>query len=199
MPLNKALSGSLNIFAESLTMQSISLGIGSRLKHPDFGEGVVVQVRPDTYSITFMQHGMREISRQYEHFEIIDANDADNDLVSLFDIQESLVNIIRKFSDIQEQVELAGKWAGGTLVIKPADSSLKPKEIPIDMFFNKIVMLRDRLRVLEQHINANKKLAEDEKVDLQQYITRCYGSLTTFNVLFKYTTDHFVGEKGSRE
>ena len=114
MPLNKALSGSLNIFAERLTMQSISLGIGSRLKHPDFGEGVVVQVRPDTYSITFMQHGMREISRQYEHFEIIDANDADNDLVSLFDIQESLVNIIRKFSDIQEHVDLAGKWAGGT-------------------------------------------------------------------------------------
>jgi len=180
-------------------MQSISLGIGSRLRHPDFGEGVVVQVRPDTYSITFMQHGMREISRLYEQFEIIDANDADNDLVSLFDIQESLVNIIRKFSDVQERVELAGKWAGGTLVIKPADSSLKPKEIPIDIFFSKIVMLRDRLRVLEQHINASKKLAEDEKVDLQQYITRCYGSLTTFNVLFKYTTDHFIGEKGSRE
>ena len=180
-------------------MQNISLGIGSRLRHPDFGDGVIVQVRPETYTITFMEHGMREISRLYDKFEIIDANDADNDLVSLFDVQETLVRIIQKFSDVQEHVDLAGKWTGGTLVLKPADASLKGKEIPLDVFFNKIVMLRDRLRVLEQHINANKKLTEDEKVDLQQYITRCYGSLTTFNVLFKYTTDHFIGEKGSRE
>ena len=85
------------------------------------------------------------------------------------------------------------------IILKPGDTSLKSKEIPIDVFFNKIVMLRDRLRVLEQHINSNKKLSEEDKVNLQQYITRCYGSLTTFNVLFKYTTDNFVGDKGSKE
>ena len=180
-------------------MQHLSLGIGSRLRHPDHGEGVIVQVRPETYTITFMQHGMREIARTYEQFEIIDANDPDTDLISLFDVQESLVKVLQRFSDVQERVELGGRWTGGTLLLRPADASLKPKEVPIDAFFQKIVMLRDRLRVLEQHINANKKLTEEEKVDLQQYITRCYGSLTTFNVLFKYTTDHFVGEKGSRE
>ena len=180
-------------------MQNIALGIGTRLRHPDHGEGVIVQVRPETYTITFMKHGMREIDKQYDQFEIIDANDADNDLVSLFDVQESLVKILQKYSDIQERVEIGGRWVGGTLSLKPADASLKPKEVPIEAFFSKIVMLRDRLRVLEQHINANKKLTEDEKIDLQQYITRCYGSLTTFNVLFKYTTDHFVGEKGSRD
>ena len=76
---------------------------------------------------------------------------------------------------------------------------LKPKEIPIDDFFHKIVMLRDRLRVLEQNINSNKKLSDEEKVNIQQYITRCYGSLTTFNVLFKNKEQWFVGEKGSKE
>lgn len=83
--------------------------------------------------------------------------------------------------------------------MKPGDTSLKSKEVPIDVFFNKIVMLRDRLRVLEQRINSHDKLTEDDKVNIQQYITRCYGSLTTFNVLFKYSTDYFVGEKGSKD
>ena len=146
-----------------------------------------------------MLHGMREIERTFDQFEIIDPNDADNDLVSLADIEVLLVNVIRKYSDLQEKVEIGNKWTGGTLTLKPGDSSLKSKEVPIDVFFNKIVMLRDRLRVLEQHINSNKKLTEEDKVNLQQYITRCYGSLTTFNVLFKYTTDQFVGDKGGKD
>ena len=120
-------------------------------------------------------------------------------MVSLSDIEILLINIIKKYSDLQERVELGNRWSGGTVVLKPGDTSLKPKEIPIDVFFQKVVMLRDRLRVLEQHINANKKLSDEEKLNLQQYITRCYGSLTTFNVLFKYSTDQFVGEKGSKD
>ena len=183
----------------SVFMQKISLGIGSRVRHPQFGDGVVVQIKPEEYIITFMQHGMREIERTFDKLEIIDENDADNDLVSLSDIEVLLVNVLRKYSDIQERVEMGNKWIGGTLILKPADNSLKSKDIPIDAFFGKIVMLRDRLRVLEQHINSNKKLTEEDKVNLQQYITRCYGSLTTFNVLFKYSTDQFVGEKGSKE
>jgi len=180
-------------------MASISLGIGSRVKHPQFGVGVVVQIKPEEYLITFIEHGMREVERTFDQLEIIDANDADNDLVSLADIEVLLVNVIRKYSDIQETVEIGNKWTGGTMILQPGDDSLKPKEIPIDVFFKKIIMLRDRLRVLEQHINANNKLTEADKVNLQQYVTRCYGSLTTFNVLFKYTTDNFVGEKGSKD
>lgn len=175
----------------------ISLGIGSRVRHPEYGEGVVIQVKPEDYMITFMQHGMREIERTYQGLEVIDANDMDNDLVSLADIEVLLVNIIRKYSDIQERVEIGNKWTGGKIVLQPGDTSLKPKEVPIDVFFNKIVMLRDRLRVLEQRINASEKLTEEDKVNMQQYVTRCYGSLTTFNVLFKYQTDGFVGEKTS--
>jgi hypothetical protein len=85
------------------------------------------------------------------------------------------------------------------MLLQPFDKSLKPKEIPVEDFFHKIVMLRDRLRVLEQNINSHKKLADEEKVNLQQYITRCYGSLTTFNVLFRYKEDYFVGDKAGKD
>jgi hypothetical protein len=94
-------------------------------------------------------------------------------------------------------VSLAPKWEGGTLLLKPHDPQLQPKEIPLDQLFHKVVMVRDRLRVLEQKINAHEKLTDAEKVDLQTYVTRCYGSLTTFNVLFRDEKDRFVGEKGT--
>ena len=93
-------------------------------------------------------------------------------------------------------IGLGARWQGGDLVMKPADAGQTAKTIPIETFFHKIVMVRDRLRVMEAQINNNKKLTDAEKVDLQQYITRIYGSLTTFNILFKDKTDHFVGQKG---
>ena len=169
-------------------MSHISLGIGSRVRHPQFGEGVIIQIKPDDYMVTFMQHGMREIERTYDKFEIIDANDADNDLVSLADIEVLLVNTLRKYSDLQERVEMGQKWTGGTMILKPGDSSLKSKEVPIETFFSKIVMLRDRLRVLEQRVNSHEKLTDEDKVNMQQYITRCYGSLTTFHSMTNHWT-----------
>jgi hypothetical protein len=92
-------------------------------------------------------------------------------------------------------VRLAPRWEGGTVVLKPGDAATQSKEIPLDSLLHKIVMIRDRLRVLEQRINAHEKLSDAEKVEMQQYITRCYGSLTTFNVLFREEDDRFVGEK----
>jgi hypothetical protein len=92
-------------------------------------------------------------------------------------------------------VPLAPKWEGGSMVLKPRDPSLQAKEIPLEQLFHKIVMVRDRLRVLEQKINAHEKLSDVEKVEMQQYVTRCYGTLTTFNVLFREERDKFVGEK----
>jgi hypothetical protein len=92
-------------------------------------------------------------------------------------------------------VPLAPKWAEGTMILKPKDPALQPKEVSLEYFFHKVVMVRDRLRVLEQKINANPKLTDVEKVEMQQYVTRCYGTLTTFNVLFREEKDKFVGEK----
>jgi hypothetical protein len=93
---------------------------------------------------------------------------------------------------------LATRWQRGTLFMQPADSSLQPKEIPLETFFHKIVMIRNNLRVLEQKVNASDKLSEADKFDLQQYITRCYGSLTTFNILFKDKDDQFRTSAGER-
>src|SRR4051812_38202569 len=101
--------------------------------------------------------------------------------------------------DSDEPVELGGRWEGGKVEIWPRDPALGAKEIPIDVFFHKIVMVRDRLRVLEQQINGHDKLSDEEKVHLQQYITRCYGSLTTFNVLFRRKEDGFAGSGGGKD
>ncbi|MBA3986345.1 MAG: hypothetical protein H0X63_07205, partial [Flavobacteriales bacterium] len=153
------------------------LGIGSRINHPSHGKGVVTNVSSKMYWVTFLEKGLETIPVN-DNFEIIEAVEGEVDTVSYSEIEESLVEILKRWSDVSEVVPLADKWRGGTMVLQPKDKSLSSKDIPVDTFFHKIVMLRDRLRVMEQKINANKSLEEDEKIDLQQYITRCYGSLT---------------------
>jgi hypothetical protein len=140
-----------------------------------------------------MVYGIKHVGKEYDGWEIIEAIEAE-DAISFSAAEKSLIKILRTFSDVTEKVELGDKWDNGVMILRPADSSLKEKEIPIDTFFHKIVMVRDRLRVMEQRINSSK-LTDEEKVNLQQYITRIYGSLTTFNVLFKYKEDHFKGER----
>lgn len=174
------------------------LGIGSRVKHPEYGAGVVIQVKSKSYQITFMEYGNREISKSYEGLEIIDLLEPADDLVSFEMIEMTLIRILRSFSDIQEVVTIADKWKGGTLILKPGNSELKPYEMPIATFFNKIIMIRDRLRVMEQKINSSE-LSDEEKIALQQYITRCYGSLTSFNILFRSKAEGFVGESGKKD
>ncbi len=171
------------------------LGIGSRVKHPQMGKGVVVQVRSDAYEIGFIEYGVRLIKRDYEGLEVIEAVETPEDFVSYEDIEKSLIRVLTRFSDVQQTVPLGQKWTGGKVVLYPGDKSLKEKEIPMDQFFHKVVMIRDRVRVMEQKINASN-LTDEEKVDLEQYITRIYGSLTTFNVLFKNKEDQFIGDKG---
>ena len=170
------------------------LGIGSRIDHSDYGKGVVTNVTSRHYWVTFIDRGLETIDLDSE-FEVIERAGADDvDSVSLFDVESSLVEILKKWSDASEVVPIGDKWKGGNLILEPGDTALQSKEIPIDTFFHKIVMVRDRLRVMEQKINSSN-LDEQEKIDLQQYITRIYGSLTTFNVLFKIKEQQFTGQR----
>ena len=175
------------------------LGVGTRLQHTQYGPGVIVGVKYAVYIISFIHHGIKEIDKTDEKLEEIIAENVTAEVETVSAVERSLLKILRQWSDVNELVPLGEKWIGGTMLLQAADKTLKPKEIPIDDFFHKIVMLRDRLRVLEQNINSNKKITDEEKVNIQQYITRCYGSLTTFNVLFKNKEHWFVGEKGGKE
>lgn len=179
--------------------EQLTLGIGTRLQHTQYGPGVIVGVRYATYLISFIHHGIKEIDKTDTHLDEIIAENVTAEVETVSAVEKSLLKILRQWSDVSELVPLGEKWIGGTMLLQTADKTLKPKEIPIDDFFHKIVMLRDRLRVLEQNINSNKKLSDEEKVNIQQYITRCYGSLTTFNVLFKNKEHWFVGEKSGKE
>jgi hypothetical protein len=173
------------------------LGIGSRISHPEFGKGVVTNVSSRMYWVTFIDNGLETIAVD-DDFEIIEAAEDEVDSVSFYEVEKSLRDILKKWSDVSEIVPIADKFKGGTMVLQPKDTGLSNKEIPIDTFFHKIVMLRDRLRVMEQKINSSKNLDEQEKIDLQQYITRCYGSLTTFNVLFKNNSQNFKGDSSKK-
>lgn len=168
------------------------LGIGSRIKHSKYGAGVVTNVTSKMYWVTFLESGLETIEVD-EDFEVIEAVEDEVDTVSFYEVEKIFKKLLHKYSDISEIVPLADKWKGGTITLNPGDSDLQSKEIPIDNFFHKIVMVRDRVRVMEQKINSSKALEDQDKVDLQQYITRIYGSLTTFNVLFKNSDQNFKG------
>ena len=168
------------------------LGIGSRIKHATYGLGVVTNVTSKQYWVTFIENGLETIDVT-DDFEVIEGVEAEVDSVSFFEVESVFRKLLKKYSDISEIVPIADKWKGGSITLYPGDSNLQSKEIPIDTFFHKIVMVRDRVRVMEQKINSSKNLDDQEKIDLQQYISRIYGSLTTFNILFKDNKHNFKG------
>jgi hypothetical protein len=175
-----------------------TLGIGSRVEHQHFGKGVIVDAGSEFYTIWFKtQNGTKSIGKDYD-LKVLEAKEAsaESNSISLADIELAVGNILEQRLHEFQLVPMALKWNSGTMVLQPKDSSLQAKEVPIETFFHKIVMLRDRLRLIEQKINAHKVLTDEEKVDLQQYITAVYGSLTTFNVLFKETHHQFKGVSG---
>jgi hypothetical protein len=170
------------------------LGTGSRISYTGFGDGVVLRRNADQYEVCFINFGIKEIPVDSSRIHVIEHIPPAEEM-DFGPMEKALINVLRTWSDIPETVLLGDRWQGGIMVLQPKDTSLKPKEIPIEVFFNKIIMTRDRLRVMEQRINSSG-LSEEEKINLQQYITKIYGSLTTFNVLFKYKDDFFVGESG---
>lgn len=109
------------------------------------------------------------------------------------EFRDVLRQIIREELGVGD-VRMGDRWRGGEMKLVPGKTDTQEKSVPLDTFFHKIVMVRDKLRVLEQKINGHPKLAADDKVQIQQYITAAYGSLTTFNVLFRDKEDGFAGQ-----
>lgn len=178
------------------------LSIGTKIDHDRYGEGIIGGVKPVSYDVYFAHGGKVEILKSNKDFKVISSisqsgsSDTGNKGIDIDSLEQLLSNILDKHGLVQEVVPLGEKWTTGKMILQPGNSSLQAKEIPVEVFFHKIVMLRDRLRVLEQNINSHQKLTDEEKIDLQQYITRIYGTLTTFNILFKEKDHYFVGSGG---
>lgn len=177
-----------------------NLSVGTKIDHDRYGEGVIGKVSMVSYDVYFARGGKIEILKSSKDFTVLETteNISPQLNIDVESFQSLIVQTLDKYGMLQEVVPLGEKYIGGKLLIQPANSSLQPKEIPIEAFFHKIVMLRDRLRVLEQNINSHPKLTDEDKVGLQQYITRIYGSLTTFNILFKDKEQFFVGAGGDK-
>lgn len=169
------------------------LTIGSRIKHDQFGDGIICRIGIGTLTINFFNGGIKEINRKSESIHVVEVLEGFNNMVTVDEIEEIFENTISKFTELSQPVKMGDKWMGGTLYLEPKDTDMQGKEIPIDTFFRKIVMVRDKLRVLEQNINSHSSLNDEEKVHLQQYITKAYGSLTTFNILFRTKEEGFTG------
>lgn len=168
------------------------LGIGTVVRHPSNGLGRVVGYHNDTYVIIFKGLGAKFIPPSLPGITVVEAvSDPESSL-----IKQAVREAMQDYGWMEADIEIAPKWSGGTMVLLPGNDQVQEKEIPIEAFFKKIIGVREKLRVLEQKINNNKSLSGEEKLELQGYITRCYGSLTSFNVLFAKKDSHFKGTGG---
>ncbi len=175
-------------------MSANELGVGSRIGHPKFGSGIIVSVDSGYYKIYFSaSEEIKTLARDYEGYTVEEVKVPDFPMLTMRDVEKAIREALMATSERAPLVPLGGKWMGGRLVLEPSDKTLQSKDVPLETFFRKIVMVREKLRVLEQNINNHPKLDDEDKINLQQYITRCYGSLTTFNVLFAYKEDQFKG------
>jgi hypothetical protein len=172
------------------------LHVGLRVMHPQHGAGVVKAITEQAAQVSFEQ-GTRSMEPSSLTVDTASCRVATETGVVPLDVllreaaREAAHTIEQARQETVEQLGL--RWRQGTLVLRPADGSLQAKELPLERFFHKIVMMRDNLRVLEQKLNANPALSDADKVELQQYITRCHGTMTSFNVLFKDKDGQFIG------
>ena len=172
-----------------------ALHIGMKVRHPNYGTGTVRSLTERTADIVFDDQ-QRTIAPESSDLVAAETTATMRELEMPLDAlirqtAQAVVDALGLEKSDAKVEGLAARWHNGTLLMQPADASLQPKDVPLETFFHKIVMIRNNLRVLEQKVNANEKLTDADKFDMQQYITRCYGSLTTFNILFKNKEDQF--------
>jgi hypothetical protein len=165
------------------------LRIGAWLEHPHYGLGRITNHRGTRYVCSFASVGIREIESHEPGVHEAAAPPGGDP------IKDALREVLEEYG-FGGVAELGGRWEGGEVIVRPAKEGLKEHHLPVDALFHKVVMIRDRLRVLEQKINASKSLSDAEKLEMQQYVTRCYGSLTSLNFLFKRDEDKFSGSSG---
>ena len=178
-------------------MKIESLHMGLQVRHPQYGLGTVKSITEQTAEIQF-DDGRKTVAPELTDLQPVTTSAAITGLNIPLEqlLEQAAQTVIRElgYENPNQYIDqLGARWQTGKLVLHPADPNLQPKEVPLEVFFHKIVMLRNNLRVLEQKINGHDKLTDADKVELQQYITRSYGSLTTFNVLFKSKSDQFSG------
>lgn len=178
-------------------MKIEDLRIGMKVRHAQAGLGVVRGLTEQVAEIRF-DDGTRRLAPETSELEPVEEQAAISGLT--MPLKELVENTVRTVIDTlgleqpgTEVAQLGARWARGKLVLHPHDASLQPKEVPLETFFHKIVMMRNNLRVLEQKVNAHPQLSDADKVELQQYISRCHGSMTTFNILFRDKADQFGG------
>src|ERR1700677_792371 len=176
-------------------MRLQSMRIGMKVQHPDYGVGTVKSISEHLADIRF-DSGLRTMSPEQSDLTPAepqaDLSGLTVPLSALIgETVGALVHQLGLERDNSIVEKLAARWHNGAVILRPADAALQSKEVPLEVFFHKIVMIRNNLRVLEQKINAHEKLSDAEKIEMQQYITRSYGSLTTFNIFFKDKEDQF--------
>jgi len=176
-------------------MKIEALHVGMKVRHPQYGVGQVKTISEVTADIQF-DEGKRTVAPEPSGLEPAEPQAAVRglDLPLAQFVQQTVDATIQRLGlEKPDSVvtQLGPRWHKGKVVLHPADPTLQTKDVPLEMFFHKIVGMRNQLRVLEQKINSNEKLADAEKIEMQQYITRCYGSMTTFNLLFKEKEDQF--------
>jgi hypothetical protein len=180
-------------------MKIEALHIGMKVEHPHHGIGVVKALSEQSADILFAE-GLRTVSQEIGHLEpaepMVKVNGEEGPLAHFIKqvIEQTTRAVVYELGlERSDSVvdQLAERWYQGRMVLHPADPSLQAKEVPLETFFHKIVMIRNNLRVLEQKVNSHEKLSDADKVEMQQYVSRCYGSMTTFNILFKNREDQF--------
>jgi hypothetical protein len=178
-------------------MKLSELRLGMEVIHPQYGQGVVKAIAEHGCEVLFSE-GRKPVDPEAAALVPAAAQAVLTGLSMPLDdlvrrTAEAVIDRLGVEKPDASVNELAKRWKGGTLVLRPADPALQPKDVELDVFFHKIVMMRNQLRVLEQKINTHETLTSAEKFDWQQYITRCYGSMSTFNLLFKDKEGQFGG------
>ncbi|MGA9776961.1 MAG: hypothetical protein ACLPRE_08655 [Limisphaerales bacterium] len=177
-------------------MKIEALCIGMKVRHPQYGTGTIKTISETTAEIHFDSGDKRAVAPEPSSLEPAEPQISASGLTLPLKqfVEQTVAATLDKLGLEKPEVvieKLGARWHGGKLVLHPSDPTLQTKEVPLETFFHKMVMVRNNLRVLEQKINGHEKLNDGEKVELQQYITRSYGSMTTFNVLFKEKEDQF--------